>query len=804
MIRTAQLLTFLFATLAALSATAEQLLLPSESIQEFDSEKFFQRPAPPADSTPIPRVRGDIQPVGALTGATIFVSSGHGWFEQNGKWITQRGNSYGVLEDHSNAETVNQYLIPLLWSAGANIVSLRERDMQTNEVIVTRPTIQGRVLEISQNEGPYPLQTILETTTATKQEAQALAEGRIATATYSATLPEAGDYAVYVWYSPTTLGPSAMDATFTISPAQGLTGERYWQQNLNQEANTWKYIGTHYFEAGKASVAVSNQGSKAGEFIAVNAVRFGGGMGSIPGEGDSGTSGKPRWEESGLYYATFAGFNPGPVLPNRRWNQVHAMPRFAEWIAESLPLGRSVYLSWHTNASLDNSMSGISTYIYGTDAWDSVENFSGTPGSERLAYYVHNEVLNGVRQQYDASWEDVGIITRWLGETNPLSNGKTPSMLLENGFHDNPHDAAYIVDPQFRKVAAWSAYKGLVNYFHNEVEGFEVSTILPETPQEVAFLPSDEGPNLIWKTPPANKGDGVLGDKPTSYRVYLSTNGFGFDAGHETTELNMHVKDKLPANTRIAYARVAAVNEGGESLPSEVLAITMNPTADQPKVLLINAYTRLDSGLNRMEESGAQRGILSQMNTRNSPVYLAKPLADLGLAFASKSANYSGYADVENYSHIICLFGNQKPDAEESITLTRLMYYAEAVGSVIISGSNLTDYPELALKLHQPLQHLRDARDTESTVQFDSVNLVELITNSNQLRNRYPALNHDVYDSVEEPLLVYKNADGEKPLPAAAFLKGKGVIAVGFPMECISSENDLKQVLEHLLNAFPK
>ena len=63
-------------------------------------------------------------------------------------------------------------------------------------------------------------------------------------------------------------------------------------------------------------------------------------------------------------------------------------------------------------------------------------------------------VLSGVLTEMgngSARGEDVGIITRWLGETNPDSNFKMPAVLLENGYHDNPHDAAYILEPEFQQ-----------------------------------------------------------------------------------------------------------------------------------------------------------------------------------------------------------------------------------------------------------------------------------------------------------------------------------------------------------------
>src|SRR5690606_4911313 len=77
------------------------------------------------------------QPRGALSGASIFLSPGHGWFlSSRGTWSTQRGVSHGIIEDFSNAEAVLQYLVPYLWNAGARVYTTRERSLNPNMVIV--------------------------------------------------------------------------------------------------------------------------------------------------------------------------------------------------------------------------------------------------------------------------------------------------------------------------------------------------------------------------------------------------------------------------------------------------------------------------------------------------------------------------------------------------------------------------------------------------------------------------------------------------------------------------------------------
>ena len=75
---------------------------------------------------------------GALSGKTLFVSSGHGWVYSTSAsgWVTQRGITQGMREDDSNAEIVSYFLIPYLQNAGGMVLSVRERDRQENMVII--------------------------------------------------------------------------------------------------------------------------------------------------------------------------------------------------------------------------------------------------------------------------------------------------------------------------------------------------------------------------------------------------------------------------------------------------------------------------------------------------------------------------------------------------------------------------------------------------------------------------------------------------------------------------------------------
>ena len=98
------------------------------------------------------------------------------------------------------------------------------------------------------------------------------------TAEWSADIPEAGEYAVYVSYR--SLPESAEDACYTV---RHLGGESRFAVNQTMGGGTWIYLGTFPFAAGRdaARVVLSNLSSQAGRVVTADAVKIGGGMGSL-------------------------------------------------------------------------------------------------------------------------------------------------------------------------------------------------------------------------------------------------------------------------------------------------------------------------------------------------------------------------------------------------------------------------------------------------------------------------------------------------------------------------------------------
>ncbi len=725
------------------------------------------------------------QPKGALTGASVFVNPGHGWFWTDDRWTTQRGLSHGIIEDHSNGEAVLQYLVKYLWNAGARVYTARERDFQSNMVIV-EPGDAGWSAA-----GSWDEEKARGTWNGSQMKVESVTGEPTATARYTPHIPEEGYYAVYAWYRPATSSETTTDARMAINHTGGST---LWVQNQNHDGYTWKYLGTYYFDEGanpeSGSVVIDNKSAEEGRWVIADAIRFGGGMGDTLRDGEP--SGHPRWEESGRYYTEFMGFPH--EYDSRVYGTVGAMPMWAAWEMEPWEKNKSIYVSWHTNASGNGKSRGLFSFIYGPNAWDPLTSFTGFPGGIELCKIVHDRIMTGVHADFDPEWRDGAKVTRWLGETNPRNNNKMPASLYEYGFHDNEEDAAYILDPIFRDTVAKATYQGIVKFYAWEMPGFENATLLPEKPTHLSVLSADGGAKLAWQAPPS--GGDNQGDAATGYRVYRSANGKGFDNGVYTEKPELMVNGLEEGE--VAYFRVAAVNDGGESWPSETLAVS---SIDGPRVLLVNGFDRMDRGLN-LDENGNERGILSKMNTYDYSIQHAEALAQCGVAVdgASNEAVIAGDVLLGNYDAVAWILGQENDgstfDADERELVAA---YLDNGGAMFISGSEVAaDLAETAPDF------LEGVLKTEFVSNDSGIHEVSGGPDRNLSIDStgdhvYPVQTPDVIRRTdgEDGPLVY--ADGGGPA-SVLYEDSYRLILMGFPFEAIQEESARNEMMAEAMS----
>ncbi len=643
------------------------------------------------------------KPQGFLAGKTIYLSPGHGWTYDpgDGRFECQRPNSYGLVEDFSNAEAVIQFLIPYLWNASALVVPVREVDMNDRRVVLDDgdgsdfpgdglveelgdPTLfadstlsgYGRLGSALLN-GVNPFE-------AGGNRLMESADTETASVRYTFHVPEPGFYNVYVSYSSWTA--RASDAHYiVIHPG----GEAHFRVDQRHHGGTWVLLGKFWFAAGedptRGAVVVANDSADAGSNVSVDAVRIGGGLGIIDRGG--GTSGWPRYTENSRYHAQYSGA-PTSVYDTSgddRSDDVGTRSRFAAWVNEA---GEdSAYFSWHTNAG---GGTGTSIYIYWPNAHGYCDGTEATTGSADLADLILAEVGGGLRTVWDPGWTDRGRRCAWFGELNPGNNGEMPSALIEAAFHDLPEDVADLKEPQFRRLAARAVYQGIVRYFAQR-DGI-TPVFVPEPPTAPAALNVGlDRVEISWRPPAADAAGGAQVD---SYRLYQGPNGLAFDEGVDVGDASAVILEDLEPG-EIRFFRVTAVNAGGESLPSSVVGVMASPSGRAP-LLIVDGFDRNDGSMLWAQDTGSYLGtvdrmVLRRMHDAATVRRHGVEAGAYGVQFDSVHHTAASRLTLEAYD-VVDYVAGRGVLADRSVSSAlraRLETYQAAGGNLLVSGSHV-------------------------------------------------------------------------------------------------------------------
>jgi N-acetylmuramoyl-L-alanine amidase len=603
---------------------------------------------------------------GSLSGKRIFISPGHGWYLHSTLgWTTQRGNVNGIVEDFSNALLAIDYVMPYLVNAGAQVVCARERSFDTHEFFADNGdatySSTGTWTNSTNVTGFYGTNYRWATTALTET----------AVSRWTIDIAAEGRYPVYVRY--TAAGDRAVDAKFRVIHAGGTSTMNVDQ---TQQGGRWLYLGEWEFNAASdAIIELSNQSASAGQVVVADAVRVGGGTGQ---------SGNPRYEEQSTYWAELVG------APSSVYNagDVGCRPLHMEWWG-----GCDLYLSMHSNASGQtppSSARGTTTYTY-NNGGSTQHPQSLINQSVAFAQLINDQIVDDMRALHDPTWVDRGLNTANFGEVRPALS--CPSALVETAFHDNIQDSAWLRNGKGKHTVGRAIYKAIARYFNAS------ATILPLPPVNLRMQNTGSGQvTLNWA---AQVDPLEASATPASYKVYLSSDGFAFDDGHISSGSTSDVISGLTPGQTV-FAKVTALNAGGESLTSEVLcARTPDSQAGAlaTPLLIVSGYDRFDEFTYYQQGTGLSNGDLHVRNTfdtvRRHALSAAKATTSAGGTWAfdssSNEAVINGSVTLGTYTAVDWVLGNEST-ADETFSSTEqslVSTYRTGGGASFVSGGEI-------------------------------------------------------------------------------------------------------------------
>ena len=801
---------------------------------------------------------------------SLWASHGRYYDEKKGRWEWQRPYLFCTTEDLYTQTVVVPYLIPMLENAGAVVFTPRERDWQKEEIIVDnddanralyyKETVMNRAWTttsqhgFARHAGTYrhgenPFEA------GTARMAKASKSKNPSTVAYQPHFNKEGRYAVYVSYQ--TLSNSISDAEYIVYHKGTATS---FKVNQQMGGSTWVYLGTFDFDKGCNAynrVVITNNSKQKG-MVSTDAVRFGGGMGNIVRGGT--TSGLPRCLEAARYYAQWAGA-PTSVYGSRKddySDDIITRPVMTNWLAGGSPYvpnteGKHVpielSLAIHSDAGFRKDLqSKIGTLSIATTDFNNGVFGSGLSrqASKRFAEALLNGVYNDLTVKY-GEWVKRTTWDKNYGETRVP---EVPSAILEILSHQSFPDMKMGQDPNFKFTLARSIYKTILRF----VAGQHGNTcvVQPLAPENFAVqLVGRNKVKLSW-TPVNDPQEPTA--RPTAYNVYTATGTGGFDNG--TRVKGTSVTLKIEPGTLHTF-RVTAVNEGGESFPTETLAALTWPEATRT-VLIVNGFHRLSSpaiidnsyqqGFDIAEDAGVTYGLTAgwsgaQQNFDTSKIgiesseglgYSGRELC--GQFVAGNEFNYSvtharAIATTRKYNIVSC----------SSHALERGMVGTKGIACIDLilgleryDGHSLVPYKALPVNLQNKLASFVRNRGrivvsgaylaTDATTPTDTRFLQDILkaeangTYQASISSQITGMGttFDIYNRLNEHHYAVSRADILAPYGATAFpalLYGNGTAAaiaypgndyksfvMGFPFECIKDEQARNKIMAAILN----
>lgn len=575
------------------------------------------------------------------------------------------------------------------------------------------------------------------------------------------------------------------------------------------------------------------------------------------------TSGMPRFVEGARYWLHWAGF------PEYIYSPYHGKDDYKDdytsrghWVNylaggsrvlpknEGLKIPVDAAFALHSDAGKRDNDSFVGTLgIYYTQNGGTYKD--GTPriNSRMLTDMIMQQVTNDIRREYEPNWTRRSM---WDKSYLEARVPEVPTTLLEFMSHQNFADMMYGLDPSFRFTVGRAIYKGIARFMAERKSRKLVIQPLP-VQQFMIKRTKTNMYRLSWKPTPDKLEPTAVPDR------YIIMERSGDDLGfHKIGETKSTHFDVKVTDNDIHSFYVIAANDGGNSFPSETLALREAKGNTKP-VLIVNGFTRVaapghtassgSAGFNSEDDFGVpyirdisftghqtefrrsgNHGLSGQSyitkviagNTFDFAAVHGRSFMAQGLGFVSASigAVEAGDVKLSDYETVDLILGKQKKTtigkgssgikfrAFTETMQKELRNYVEKGGHLIISGQ-------------YAVSDLTDSKSTEADRKFAAEVLGATGADSNTSKPgkvvdartgkqiKYSATLNEKNYIVEKPDIINSNPSSqtEKMLSfengslAGQYVKyGRGNVAIlTIPLEAMTDANERTTLIKQIL-----
>lgn len=418
------------------------------------------------------------------------------------------------------------------------------------------------------------------------------------------------------------------------------------------------------------------------------------------------TSGLPRYLEGSRYWLHWAG------APEAVYSPYHGKDDYKDdytdrghwinWLAGgsrvlpnhdglNIPIDLAVALHSDAGKRADDSIVGTLGIYYSQDG---ASYKDGTPriNSRMLTDLLMRQITSDIRQTWEPAWKRRSM---WDKSYLEARVPEVPTALIELLSHQNFGDMQYGIDPNFQFTVGRAIYKGIARFMSERKDRQLVIQPLPV--HNFCIKRHGKGKYRLSWQPTEDKLEPTA--KPKKYIIMRRSQGtMGFVKVGETTHTNFDITVK---GNDIHSFKIIAVNDGGASFPSEVLALR-EAEQGKPTVLIINGFTRISApghfseegraGFNSKEDFG-----VPYIRTISFCGYQNEFRRSAGENFGKSDSNYIGKIIAGNTFDFIAIHGEAIADAGYGFIST-------SVGSVEDNEYNINDYKIIDLILGKQKQ----------------------------------------------------------------------------------------------------